>query len=121
MDVVLVRQRLREIRKRCGLTQEQLSERANLSKQFISDLERGTKGFSMESFLRYVRGLGISPGIVFYTEGLPLVSLSRLYAQLPVFKQKILVDIFLPSLIALVQEIDADISPTDPMSKRYRS
>jgi transcriptional regulator with XRE-family HTH domain len=57
MDVVLVRQRLREIRKRCGLTQEQLSERANLSKQFISDLERGTKGFSMESFLRYVRGL----------------------------------------------------------------
>ncbi len=117
MDVALVRQRLGEIRKQCGLTQEQLSERAHLSKQFISDLERGIKGFSIESFLRYVHGLGIAPDMVFHTEGLPFVGLSRVYAQLPVFKQKILLEIFVPALIALLQEIGDEARQADPPSK----
>ena len=57
MDSAWLRQRLRELRKRCGLPQGELGQRANLSKQFISDVERGAKGLSVESLLRYVRGI----------------------------------------------------------------
>jgi transcriptional regulator with XRE-family HTH domain len=83
MDNTWLRQRLRELRKRCGLTQEELGQRAHLSKQFISDVERGAKGLSVESFFRYARGLGISPLIVFDVDVHPFVGLVRAYAELP--------------------------------------
>jgi transcriptional regulator with XRE-family HTH domain len=68
VDLAFVRRRLRTLREQLGLSQEQIAERGNLSKNFISALERGTKGFSMESFLRYIKGLGVSPQRVFVPE-----------------------------------------------------
>jgi transcriptional regulator with XRE-family HTH domain len=69
VDVAFVRRRLRALREQQHLTQEQLGERADLSKNFISALERGTKSFSMETFLRYVEGLGVAPQDVFVSAG----------------------------------------------------
>jgi transcriptional regulator with XRE-family HTH domain len=103
MDSTWLRQRLRELRKRCGLTQEELGQRANLSKQFISDVERGAKGLSVESFLRYVRGLGISPLIVFEVDVHPFAGLVRAYAELPPWKQQIFLNIVVPALIELLK------------------
>ena len=110
MDSTWLRQRLRELRKRCGLTQEEFSQRANLSKQFISDIERGAKGLSVESFLRYVRGLGISPLVVFDVDVHPFVGLVRAYAELPPWKQQIFLHIVVPALIELLKA-SADQGP----------
>ena len=40
-------QRVREERRRLGLTQEQLAERAGLSTNYIAHLERGSRGASL--------------------------------------------------------------------------
>jgi hypothetical protein len=42
-----------------------VAARGNLSKNFVSAIERGAKGFSIDSFLHYVQGLGISAHRVF--------------------------------------------------------
>jgi transcriptional regulator with XRE-family HTH domain len=110
MDSTWLRQRLRELRKRCGLTQEELGQRAHLSKQFISDVERGAKGLSVESFLRYVRGLGISPLVVFDVDVHPFSGLVRAYAELPPWKQQIFLHIVVPALIELLKA-SADQAP----------
>jgi transcriptional regulator with XRE-family HTH domain len=52
-----------------GLSQEQVADRADLSKNFVSAMEQGAKGFGMESFPRYVQALGISPGQALRVEG----------------------------------------------------
>jgi len=98
-----LRQRLRELRKRCGLTQEELSQRIHLSKQFISDVEPGAKGLSVESFLRYVKGLGISPLIVFDVDVHPFVGLLQAFAELPPWKQQIFLNILLPTLTEILK------------------
>ena len=103
MDSAWLRQRLRELRKRCGLTQEELGQRANLYKQFISDVERGGKGLSVESLLRYVRGLGISPLIVFDVDVYPFVALVRAHAEQPLWKQQIFLNSLLPALLELLK------------------
>jgi transcriptional regulator with XRE-family HTH domain len=110
MDSAWLRQRLRELRKRCGLTQEELGQRANRSKQFISDVERGAKGLSVESFLRCVRGVGIWPLIVFEADVHPFVGLVRAYAELPPWKQQIFLNILLPALLELLKA-SADRAP----------
>jgi transcriptional regulator with XRE-family HTH domain len=67
VDLAFVRRRLRELREQLGLTQEQVADRADLSKNFVSAMERGAKSFGMETFLRYVEALGLSPGQVLQT------------------------------------------------------
>ena len=66
-------------------------------------MERGAKGLSVESFLRYVRGLGISPLVVFDVDVHPFVALVRGYAELPPWKQQIFLNILLPAMIELLK------------------
>ena len=80
-----------------------VGQRAHLSKQFISDVERGAKGLSIESFLRYVRGLGISPLVVFDVDVHPFAGLVRAYTELPPWKQRIFLHIVVPALIELLK------------------
>lgn len=46
-------------RKLRGLTQAQLADRAGISRDTLSRLERGDGGVSIENLLRVARGLGI--------------------------------------------------------------
>src|SRR5262245_11129329 len=46
---VVLGQRVREERRRLGLTQEQLAERAGLSTNYIAHLERGSRGASLST------------------------------------------------------------------------
>jgi transcriptional regulator with XRE-family HTH domain len=68
VDVASVRHRLRALREQLGLSQEEIADRANLSKNFVSAMERGAKGFGIESFLRYVEALDLSPAQALQTE-----------------------------------------------------
>ncbi len=50
-------------RKLRGLTQAQLADRSDVSRNTLARLERGEGGVSMENLLRVLRALGILDGI----------------------------------------------------------
>lgn len=60
MDKLNMGNRIKEIRKRNGLTQEQLAERLDLSVEFVGQIERGLKLPSMQVFIRLVEVLNVS-------------------------------------------------------------
>jgi len=53
--------RLREIRKQKGLSQEGLAFKCGLHRTYISDIERGSRNISLKNIERIARSLGISP------------------------------------------------------------
>lgn len=56
--------RVRAQREYMGLTREKLCETVNISPQFLSEIERGTKGASAETLYKLCIGLGISADYV---------------------------------------------------------
>lgn len=51
---------LKAWRKRLGLSQEELAERADLHRTYVSDVERGSRNLSLESITRIAQALNIS-------------------------------------------------------------
>src|SRR5262245_7444012 len=60
-----------------GLTQEELAERADLHRTYISDVERGARNLSLESIDKLAKALGISLPILFSPEDLPGAAVNR--------------------------------------------
>lgn len=56
---------VRTYRKRLGLTQEVLAERADLHRTYISDVERGARNLSLESIGKLARALEVSVATLF--------------------------------------------------------
>ncbi|MGP2490706.1 helix-turn-helix domain-containing protein [Mesorhizobium sp. PUT5] len=56
----LVGRNFARLRAASGLTQEAVAERANLSQQYISGLERGTRNPTVETLADIARALGVS-------------------------------------------------------------
>lgn len=54
-------QRVRQLRKAAGLTQEELASRAGMSFKYVSSVERGDQNITLETLERLVRALGIEP------------------------------------------------------------
>ena len=54
-----------KLRKSCSLTQEQLAEAADYSVEFISYMERGQHGPSMEGIERLARALNVKESTLF--------------------------------------------------------
>jgi len=59
--------RVRELRRRADLTQQQLGERAAVSYKFVGGIERGEENPSLEVILKIAEGLGVEPGDLFET------------------------------------------------------
>lgn len=53
-------EKIRSIRKKKGLSQEELSFRASLHRTYISDIERGSRNVSLENIEKIAKALGIS-------------------------------------------------------------
>lgn len=53
-------ERIRQIREKRGMTQDQLSEAAGISKGFLSDVENNNKNISSQALLRIANALGAS-------------------------------------------------------------
>jgi CheY-like chemotaxis protein/DNA-binding XRE family transcriptional regulator len=53
-----------------GISQEELAERADLHRTYVSDVERGTRNLSLESIERLARALEISVSALFPQPGL---------------------------------------------------
>ena len=52
-------QNIRKFRKRCGMTQEVLAEKANLHPVYISQVERADRAITVDALLRITKALGI--------------------------------------------------------------
>lgn len=61
LNYKLVGQRLRAIRKKCGLTQEQLAEMAGISPQHCSGIETGAAKVSLPALIQLCNALNTTP------------------------------------------------------------
>ncbi|MCR4889371.1 MAG: helix-turn-helix domain-containing protein [Ruminococcus sp.] len=60
VDYYLVGSKIKDKRKKRGLTQERLAELCDLSVSYIAHIERGTKSLSLESAVKICRVLNVS-------------------------------------------------------------
>ena len=60
MDKLTMGDRIKETRKKRGFTQEQLAERLDITVEYVSQIERGIKIPSMQTFMRLVEILDVS-------------------------------------------------------------
>ncbi len=57
---ILLGQRIGYLRRQRGLSQEDLAERANLSREFISTVENNKTGLGVDSLIKIANSLGVS-------------------------------------------------------------
>ena len=60
--------RIRAARKRQGLTQEQASERCDITPSFYGNIERGDKKMSVETLVKISKGLSVSADQLLFGE-----------------------------------------------------
>lgn len=60
MNKLTMGDRVREARKKLGLTQDQLSERLDVTLTYVSEIERGLKMPSMPLFIKMIEILNVS-------------------------------------------------------------
>lgn len=60
MNYIALGKEIRDLRRKRGLTQEQLAELADLSTPYVSHLERGTKKLSLAVLVRLSESLGVT-------------------------------------------------------------
>ena len=60
MDHIVLGKRIREARLQKKMTQEQLSEKANIGLYFLGEVERGVKTPSLKVFVAIAEALGVS-------------------------------------------------------------
>lgn len=64
LNIELVINNLRNCRKQQNMSQEELAEKAGLSKNYISELERHEKSPSLETFIKLANALGASADVL---------------------------------------------------------
>lgn len=58
---LIVGTNLTRIRKSCGLSQEELAERAGLHRTYVSGIERGKRNVSVENLFVLAKALRVAP------------------------------------------------------------
>lgn len=58
---IILRTNIKKYREKVGLTQEQLSEIAGISSDYLSEIERGKKIPSMKRFFKIAKALNLLP------------------------------------------------------------
>ena len=64
-DLKALGQAVRQLRKAAAISQPELGHRAELSANYISDLERGTRNVSAKALFKLARALDVSPAAFF--------------------------------------------------------
>lgn len=57
--IKIIKYNVKKYREKCGLTQEQLSEIAGISSDYLSEIERGKKTPSIKRLFKIAEALGI--------------------------------------------------------------
>ena len=61
-EAVIFGKTIRRLREKSGLSQQKVAEAANLSLNFLSDVERGVKSVTLATILKLAHALGCPPG-----------------------------------------------------------
>lgn len=67
-DLYVIGTKLYSIRKKMGLTQAEVAEKANLSDRTYADIERGSVNMRVETILRICEALKITPNDIFVSD-----------------------------------------------------
>jgi transcriptional regulator with XRE-family HTH domain len=62
---VMFGKRVRAFRLKLGMTQEELAQRAHLHRNYVSLLERGRRGITLDTILEVAKVLGVKPARLF--------------------------------------------------------
>ncbi len=54
-------ERLRDLRRERGISQEELADRAGLDRTYVSGIERGKRNVGLVNIVRLARALSVSP------------------------------------------------------------
>ncbi|MEF2966618.1 helix-turn-helix transcriptional regulator [Paenibacillus sp. M1] len=65
MLLQLIGERIKQLRKEQGLTQEELAEKAGVNASYIGTVERGERNISIETLEKIIQGLGIPLELMF--------------------------------------------------------
>jgi transcriptional regulator with XRE-family HTH domain len=57
--------RLRELRKRAGLSQEEFAAKIQIHRTYIGAVERGERNPSLKNILKFARALNVEPASLF--------------------------------------------------------
>ena len=71
-DLHLIGNKLYKIRRRTGLTQAEVAEKAEISDRTYADIERGTANMRMETLLRICSVLNITPDEILTEKNAPV-------------------------------------------------
>lgn len=69
--------RLLEVRKKSGLTQVEVAERASITERTYADIERGTKNMRVDTLCRICSSLNISPDYLLVSDYKKKLALSQ--------------------------------------------
>lgn len=82
-DMMTIGNRLLAARKRLGMTQAEVAERAGLSDRTYADIERGNANMRVETLLRICQALGVAPDdLLVERDTAPALSESELIQRL---------------------------------------
>ena len=65
--------RVRELRKKLGWSQEEFAHHVGLDRSYIGGVERGERNISLENICQIAAALGVSPAVLF--KGWPVIVL----------------------------------------------
>ena len=80
-DMRKIGSKMLELRKKSGLTQAELSERAGLADRTFADIERGNVNMRIETLLKICDALGVTPDAVLTEENTSLQIKQELIAE----------------------------------------
>lgn len=84
--------RIRAERESRGLTRERLAEKANLSVQFLADIENCKKGMTVNTLKKLCTALDVSADYLIFGTG-EIVDINRSISALPLGKQRAIAEI----------------------------
>ncbi|WP_098749496.1 helix-turn-helix transcriptional regulator [Paenibacillus sp. EZ-K15] len=65
MLLKMIGERIKQLRKKQGMTQEELAEKAGINASYIGTVERGERNISIETLEKIIEGLGVSSAAMF--------------------------------------------------------
>ncbi len=80
MDLAVIGSRIKNERKRTGISQEKLADMINVTSHYIYEIERGMKAMSLETLINISAALEISTDYILF--GIQRSNIGILYQQL---------------------------------------
>lgn len=82
LSLIEIGERLLSVRRKKGMTQGEVAEKAGLSDRAYADIERGTANMRVETALKICKALNITPNDILIDEEIPMQSGTDLLVKL---------------------------------------